>query len=589
MTPEEQTRFVSDIQGFSHEDIDRLYRVLLNLEQDQLDLAPANVKHAYLTAYWDERRQLADANEPCIKWLLDLLDTDPDIPLNEKFLDVLQEANIVLTADGTTTDGGVARSEASIESIDENDPLWQQAVALDNRKLASQALELWRAKVQAKVEAQQKAYEDYENPQLNAIADAFYNRNLGRRALWHWRNTAIHQRRLEEVAIEHCARKDAAFALKHWTLAARESLFTRVRSERLAQKAMDTWREKTRDIREMEAVADDFRNHQAVRNTLGMMAARREQIKKAEQQAVLVYEGNLARKVFNKWLAKMEQQRFDERKADAAADYFALKHALNKWRAKARSKKEEEQAMQAREHMLVFKYGRRWREIVRRRKHALYDAAYKRMRKVVKMNIARAALNIWRQKTAQIRAMRMAADEFRARRDAENAQRIAHGAIVTMYNRTQQIQEANQQADEFYNRNLIERLQIFGSNWLIPTRQILENQQRADEYRATRSASYAVSVLRSWKNMAFRARRLEEDADVVYQRNERRRVWGFLQRWRRAVPKQDEDEEGREEHLVPATPAARRSQLLNSTTPAYTPAAALFGSDGRVEEIDEEE
>lgn len=590
MTPEEQARFVSDIQSFSHEDIDRLYRVLLNLQHDQVDLTSANVKHAYLTADWEERRQLASTDEPCIKWLLDLLDTDPNLPLNEKFLDVLQEANIVLTTDGTTTDGGAAYSEFSIESVNQNDPLWQQAVALDNHKLASQALELWRAKLQAKVEAQQNAYEEYEDPNMNMLADAVYRRNLATRALWHLVNSYRDIKDQEKLAEEFCSRKDAAFALKHLTVAARESLFTRVRYERLAQKALYTWQGKTKEIREMEEVAEDFRNRQAVRNTLGMMGTKKEQVKQAEQQAVLVYEGNLAHRILNKWLAQLGQRRFDERKADAAADYFALKHTLQKWRGQTQVKREEEEAMQAREHMLIFKYGRRWRETVRRTKYALYEAAYKRMRKVVKINIARAALNVWRRKTAQIRSMRTAADEFRARRDAENTRRIAHGVIVSMYNRTQQLQEANQRADDFYRRNLVERLQLFGSNWLVPARHILENQQKADEYRATRTASYGVSVLRSWKNMAFRARRLEEDADVVYQRNERKRVWGFLQRWRRAVPKSDEDEEGREEHLVPATPAARRSQLLASTTPAYTPAAGLFGGDGRVlEETEEEE
>lgn len=599
MTPEEQAKFAADIRRFSPKDIDRLHRVLFRLQEDLIDFTPASVNREYFTICTEDRHP-TNNQDPCLQWLLNLLHTDAEVPLNEKFLDILQEANIVLTTDATT-EGGTDYDEAarantsetpsslldrpdSPDYPDENDPRWQQAVALDNRKLASQALEQWRHKLQLR----RQAYLEYEDPAMNETADRFYQRNLASKSLSHWHNTVKEIQDMDKVADNFRGRRDAAFALKQWTLAARENLFTRMKHEQLLHRALGTWREKTRDIREMEAAADEISSRRALRNTLEKMVANKSQIVQAESMAVLVYQGNLVRKIFTRWLVHLEEIQLNDRRAEAAADYFASKHVLQKWREKTRLLQQEKQTRQSRKHILAFRYFRKWRAFVRKSKNTQYTEAYKSMRRKVKMNIARAVLNNWREKTARIQAMNTTADDFRTRKDAENARRMAHAAIVTMYNKSEQTQEANQQADLFFKKKLIERLRIFGSNWLVHTRRNLENQKRADEYRATRTASYALLTLRNWRNAAFRTRRLQEDADVLFQRNEKKKALGYLQRWRQAVVGRNEAEEGPENSLIPATPAARRNQLLASTTPAYTPATGLFGAGERLIEEEEE-
>lgn len=599
MTPEEQAKFAVDIRRFSPKDIDRLHRVLFRLQEDLIDFTPASVNREYFTICTEDRHP-TNNRDPCLQWLLNLLHTDAEVPLNEKFLDILQEANIVLTTDATT-EGGTDYDEAarantsetpsslldrpdSPDYPDENDPRWQQAVALDNRKLASQALEQWRHKLQLR----RQAYLEYEDPAMNETADRFYQRNLASKSLSHWHNTVKEIQDMDKVADNFRGRRDAAFALKQWTLAARENLFTRMKHEQLLHRALGTWREKTRDIREMEAAADEISSRRALRNTLEKMVANKSQIVQAESMAVLVYQGNLVRKIFTRWLVHLEEIQLNDRRAEAAADYFASKHVLQKWREKTRLLQQEKQTRQSRKHILAFRYFRKWRAFVRKSKNTQYTEAYKSMRRKVKMNIARAVLNNWREKTARIQAMNTTADDFRTRKDAENARRMAHAAIVTMYNKSEQTQEANQQADLFFKKKLIERLRIFGSNWLVHTRRNLENQKRADEYRATRTASYALLTLRNWRNAAFRTRRLQEDADVLFQRNEKKKALGYLQRWRQAVVGRNEAEEGPENSLIPATPAARRNQLLASTTPAYTPATGLFGAGERLIEEEEE-
>ncbi|OQU95550.1 hypothetical protein CLAIMM_01736 [Cladophialophora immunda] len=601
MTPEELAHFANDVMLFSPEDIDRLHRVLFRLQEAAVNFTPAAVQREY-KAVCSEGHVSTQYDDPCLQWLLDLLEIDPEIPLNEKFLDVLQEANIVLTTDGTSTDAATDYGEGpkgraahevsmpvrpatsdSIDSIDGDDPLWQQAVALDSRKLASQALEQWRHKLQL----QRSAYLEYEDPAMNSVADSLYLRNLARKVLSHWRNTVGEIRQMDIVADDFRMRRDAAFSLKNWTLATREMLFVKVRDERILRKALGKWQEKTASLREMDAAAADFRDRQALQNALVKMVAKRSQIRQAETHAVLAYEGNLSRKMLHTWLVQLDHIRLNERRAEAAADYFASKHTLQKWREKALLRIEEKKVVEARKHVLGFTYFHRWRAATRKSKEAKYTEAYKTMRRKVKMNIARTALNIWRQKAIQMRQMNVTAQEFRARKEVEGARRTAHGAIITMFNKAEQMQEANLQADALFRKNLIERLQIFGSNWLVPTQQILENQRKADEYRSTRTASYALQMLRNWRNAAFRTKRLEEDADVLFHRTEKKRALGFLQKWRQASAGSSREEAAREVSLIPATPAARRNQLLASTTPAYTPAIGLFGRD--INAVEEEE
>lgn len=588
MKPEELSDFAHDIRDFSPKDIDRLHRVLLRLQEDHLDPTPDHLRHEYNAIYLEDGRT-PNPEDLCLHWLLDLAQIASETPLNEKFLDVLQEAHIVLTTDGTTTDGGTdyeaSRRAVSVErilsapvrpdspdSFDESNRIWQQAIALDNRKLASQALDQWRHKLFARRED----LLDREDPELNKLADELYRTNLARKAITHWRNTIKEMQDLERVAIEFRAKRDAAFVLKTWTLAARERLFVRVRDERLLHKTLGTWQDKAGDIREMEAAADAISVRQAVQHVLEKVGTRKVQLFEREQEASRIYETNLLRKILNIWQVHIAQQHLNERRAAAAAEYFASKHTLQTWRDKTRLRADEKHAQQAREQMLAVKYFRKWQAFVKHSKEAKYTAAYKSMRRKVKMNIVRAALHNWREKTVRIRELRVMSDEFRARKEVENTMRMAHSAVIIMFNKTEQIQDLGRQADIFCDKQVIARLEIFGSNWLSPTRKILEDQRKADEYHTIKTAGYALSRLRSWRNLSFRTGRLEDDAEGLFRRNEKKRALGFLQRWRQGATKVNQEQPSVEERLPPVTPAARRSQLLASTTPAYTPASAMF-------------
>lgn len=588
MKPEELSDFAHDIRDFSPKDIDRLHRVLLRIQEDHVDPTPEHVRREYRTIYLEDG-QIPNAEDPCLHWLLDLAQVASETPLNEKFLDVLQEAHIVLTTDGTATDAGTeygaSRRATSVDSqlraptrldspdsFDDNNRIWQQAIALDNRKLASQALDQWRNKLFLRREDSLER----EDPELNRLADELYRTNLARKAITHWRNTIKEMQYLERVAIEFRAKRDAALVLKTWTLAARERLFVRVRDERLLYKTLGTWQDKAADIREMEAAADTISIRQAAQNVLETVSTRKSQLMEREQEASRIYGVNLVRKIINIWRVQVDQQDLNNRRAAAAAEYFSSKHTLQLWRDQTRLRADEKHAQQAREQMLAVKYFRKWQASVKHSKEAKYTAAYKSMRRKVKINIGRAALHSWREKAGRIRELRFMSDEFRARKDVENTRRMAHSAVIIMFNKTEQIHDLGRQADVFYDKHVIGRLEIFGSNWLSPTRKILDSRRKADEYHTIKTAGYALSRLRTWRNLSFRTGRLEDDADGLFRRNEKKRALGFLQRWRQGATRVNEEQPSVEERLPPVTPAARRSQLLASTTPAYTPASAMF-------------
>ncbi|EXJ57433.1 hypothetical protein A1O7_07781 [Cladophialophora yegresii CBS 114405] len=584
MTPGELAAFASTVGAFSAGQIDRLYQLVVGPR--------GGVGASALREQWrslglqDGGNSVAGdvADDLCLEFIIDVADTDPDTPLESKFFEILDAANIALTTTTTTTSSPRPSSAYSIESIDENEPLWRQAVVLDNRRLVSQVIDIW----QDRVIERRAAYEQYEDPEANAVADNQYRDKLAKRTIDHWRSRVQHVKTLEAMAAGLLFRRDATRTLTALILAERETVFVRERQRRSAARFLAIWRQKTALIREMEDHADNFRNLHAAQNVLACLSETRQHHEEAECRAVTIYEGTLARRVFNQWFAQSQAICVNHERAEAAADYFAAKHAFQKLRARAQSRLAQKEITQARIHLLCLKYFRKWRLAVRDIKEAKYNAAYKTMRRKVKENIARASLTIWREKMRRVRAMHATADEILAQKQGENARKMAHSAIVAMYRHTEETRRAESLADEFYHQTLVRRLGIFGAHWLVPARQILANQRVADEYRATRLATYTLSALRTMRNYAFRAKRLEEDADTLRQRNEKKRALAFLHRWRQAAVRAQEDGGAAVENsLVPATPAARRSQLLASTTPAYTPGTGLFGATGRT--IDEEQ
>jgi hypothetical protein len=588
MTPEQLAVFAATASTLPAEHIDRAQQVIISLEKGTKPITIPRLVSAWsaLCAPSDDD-DADDMGDEALDLLIDVLAVDPSATLGDKFLDVLEKANIVLTSAPPTTTPSIGRPE-SIDSIDSNDPLWKQAVALDCQRLAGQALDLWRQEIRDRHEA----YIENEDGAADKLADSIYRARLGKKVVKQWRWISA-QRQADWVFAERLdARRVGARVMKKWVIATREKIFYREMTRVRAENFIAIWRRTTREVREMDAMAKDLANQRAAARVLSKMVTQTRHVAEQEDRAVTIYHKNIAQKIFVRWLARLSKIREDEVRADAAADYHAGKHLFQKLREKAQARIAQDEAQSNRTHLLCVKYFHKWQKFTQRSKIEKYKAAYKSIRRMVKRNLAQSVMNIWRLKTKRIQGMNATAEIFRAEKDNENARKMAHSAIVTMYKKMETMKQAAAQAELFYTKNLVDRFQLFGLNWLGTTRQIMGNQQRADEFRDAWDKNNTLGHLRNWNNKAWKIRRMEEDADALRERHEKRRDRAMLQNWRAKANAMNATEDGHEpeQSLLPITPAVKRSQLLASTTPAYTPAAsALFGIGSRLTGIEDED
>ncbi|KAK6379480.1 hypothetical protein LTS17_006398 [Exophiala oligosperma] len=563
MQPHVLDILVERVKGYSQEQITRLYRTLLALHEENLALNADNITKAYLRICSEDGFQGDGEDDTCGMWIRCLILMDNHIPPHKKFFEVLEKAHIQLVTDDSEADETEAekshdnadnhekREGDTIESVDEQDPRWLQAVALDHFRLKSQALSLWRETIkQPFVDAHieeprgivdrgngkvEEGYDDEQIAELEAVADEFRDRTLKQKALSHWRVVTAEYQEQERKADSFRRKKDTENVLGKWVLAEREVVLVQVRMANAGKKALDSWRRQTRELQ------------------------------------------------------------LQERMADVAAEYFAGKHVFHVMREKALERLEqqceEEEFNRTRQRYLAQKYTSIWLDRVEQRaKQGQYQSAYKTMRRKVKMNLARDALRTWHSQTMEEKVklgeLERIADEFRQRKDREAAQRVALGAIQTMYEQGMDGKRLEQHADSHYLRTLTNRFGLWDSKWRTPAMDYKEHESTADKYRELKDLEFAGNKLRNWKTQAWRHQRMEQDADVLRQRHDKRRATGIFQRWRQAATDHRKNVEAREdrERLVPATPAARRTLLVAaSTTPAYTPAPGLL-SAGYIEE-----
>ncbi|KIW18429.1 hypothetical protein PV08_02717 [Exophiala spinifera] len=569
MQPHVLDILVERVKSYSQEQITRLYRTLLALHEERLALNADNITKVYLRICSEDGFQGDSEEDTCGMWIRCLILMDSHIPPHKKFFQVLEKANIQLVTDDSDeeeseeekdddySDIHARREGDSIESVDEQDPRWLQAVALDHFRLKSQALSLWRETVKqpsvndlvVHIEPphgvhgggqDEEEYSVEKLAELEAVADQFRDGTLKQKALSHWRVVTAEYMEQERRADSFRRKKDTENVLSKWVLAEREVVLVQVRTANAAQKALDSWRRQTKELQQQEKIAD------------------------------------------------------------VAAEYFAGRHAFQAMRGKAQERleqlQEEQEFNKARQRYLIQKYLSIWLERVEQRaKEGLYQSAYKTMRRKVKMNLARDAIRTWHsqamEEKAKLEEMARMADEFRQRKDREAAQRMALGAIHAMYEQGMDGKRLEQDADQHYHRTLINRFGLWDSRWRAPAMEYKEHENTADKYRELKDLEFAGNKLRNWKTQAWRHQRMEQDADVLHQRHDKRRAAGFLQRWRQAAADHRSNVEAREERdrLVPATPAARRSLLVaTSTTPAYTPAPGLLGA-GYIEEETEDD
>jgi len=571
-----ETAVAATLQALSSDDIDLIHNVLIRLEDEAAEINAAAITSAFSTVA-NERNQGGGRKDACLDLILALSRMESESSLYARFEAALQVAGIELTI-SAPSEGAYPSSATS-----NDDSLYAHAVQSDRRKLLSQSLDSWRYAVLI----QRDAWLDQQDPALNQMADAVYRHNLLRRALTHWCHLNREKLQMKMIAESFRGCRDATFGLKMVTLVYREVVLRRVRDERLIYKSLGVITGRAHGVQILEMMADEVAHRRAIKTALGRMMSKRRQTGENESKAAPFYESHVLRRTSDRWAQKVRTVQRDEARADAAVDYFALNKGVSKWRAAARIRREERKARTAREQFLFLKYFRKWQTAVKDIKSQRYGMAYKAMRKKVKMNVARAALHVWRNQIQHIGEMSTTAADFRILMAEENAKRMAHDALTAIFQKTMAIKEKKEEADLLCRVHLIRRVYVFDSDsgWHAQTLDILASQKKADDYRESRIESMAVGTIRKMGHQTFRTQRLGEEAEAFRGRRDKREMKGLLDTWRRKTAGHRGDTTG-QENLPPVTPAARRTQLLASTTPAYTPVLSL---GGRLEDMNDDE
>lgn len=525
MSQSRDSDLVEQLRILPNDDINLIHIVLTRIEDDGGEENDASIKNAFDEAL-QENNMIFSEHEAALEFMLGLHMFDLKGSLYEKFKKLLQEAEIALT------EGDID----SISNISSPDPeflehMVARAVIMDRRILIRESLNQWR-----------EATEDRRVERMWQIAVDHYDRRLRYKCLSHWYNTYDQViRPLDYQAMKFYRRENdkmIAESMRKWSLEYRSRSFTRQAQDRLALKALGVMMGKLQDV----------------------------QIK----DSAIVYEPNLAKKSLKQWSDHVSTIRRNERWAEDAHDYFSMMTAISKWRYKMelnhQDKRRLEKLEQIRLRLMKIKYFRKWQGGVRAIKQAKYGVAYKKIRTTNKENIAKAAIRLWKNATEEVHQMDAGADSFYQLKKEERGEKMAHNAITTMYGTAMKTKEDENIADQLDRRNLIRRVGVI-SKWEDDIQKVQDGTSRADELMAIKNAQLSSSAFKKLKAKGFEISRRIEDADAFYARQQRRALSSYLDKWRRASAQK----QGTVGELPPITPAVRKTQLLASTTPSYTP------------------
>lgn len=379
---------------------------------------------------------------------------------------------------------------------------------------------------------------------MDKAADDHYDFNLKRSVLHLWRDKAANVRDMEAYAHDYYTKglryralsilREATYKKEqHQELERRLRLFVHWRDKRLVERCLRTW-----ILRHRENSLNKFQNQLA------------------------------AHSVLQTWQAKTVQVQQQEMRAEDARDYMAASSALTAWRTKAAH-------LRGIRHFKLFylrlKWFRIWRAKAKQSSRARYDDLLKDRYRQAKHRLgqrsARRALDVWRDKLAEIQQQARIADAHFTQTEETRIRTTAHTALTNMYTSTTHNLAQTRTADTQYESQLLRRLHLLEPTgpWRTHLARTKQHEATADEYRLIKTQEVARDALRSMRNQSTRTRQMETQADELYERHSKQKVKTVLGVWRTKTGEKRGVVGVREQRgwdVAPATPAARRDRLL---------------------------
>lgn len=467
--------------------------------------------------------------------------------------------------------------------------LLQQAESRDKAVLARQTLDAWR-----------NALEESRMRQLEQRANALYEMRLKRKVLKQciavFQDLQESQSRADQIYRHKLARnvlgktsdeyrvrrigtidddRVKGLSLYKWTIATREAAFARNKDQRLKQAVMQRLSAHFREAKAKEAQLQQLlRDREAqmqgslLRAAIGLLTEKVVVAKEQEAKAEIQDQNSLRLASINAWRVKMGRLEDLNVTAEDAREYFLMKRVLSSIKAATQYRKD-------RRAWLATWTLRKWQKVIKDRKHARYDEAYRQMRRTIKINLARTLLLRWRERAQIIRE-----DDVRADATYHNSllERVGRPFIEKIYDKSEWSKRNELLADTKAGQFLLQRA-VLAIEY--KSHALTEMADRADRWQQYRLEQRAVQALRQMQLKAFELQRRQADADAFIDRRNKRAVRSMLAMIRHSFAQRRMGTEGALNLSMPAaTPARKRAELLLqsstrfSTTPAGTPFAA---------------
>ncbi|RMD44426.1 hypothetical protein DV735_g734, partial [Chaetothyriales sp. CBS 134920] len=302
---------------------------------------------------------------------------------------------------------------------------------------------------------------------------------------------------------------------------------------RLVDSVFKVWRQKMHDHRRMERKVRRFQRWRDM--VVISLCLRRWVIRHREMSLYHLQERQAGFEAIFRWRKATAELKRQEQHADDAWDFYAATDILHVWRRKAA---ESRALRKFRRFYLMAKYGQALAGAFKERKKARVEAELtRRYRDFVRAQdekLKRSALEQWHAKTAQQREDEIVADEQHARTQTQGTRTTAHNMLTSMYDQTVDNLQNREIADAHYHRSLFDRLGVLSADgrWRTQTIEDGEKASRADSYRGIKTEEKAQSVVRNMRNAAARNRQLAAMADEWKEKQDKRKLVGYLAIWR---------------------------------------------------------
>lgn len=284
-----------------------------------------------------------------------------------------------------------------------------------------------------------------------------------------------------------------------WTLASRVSLFQRVHDRNIKASLFSTWVLKTNEQRNTLESAEkrfsQFKRAQLLRSCLRKIESATAE-RRAEQYAVTAgYEQKLKRRIFTKLLDKHEH--FQQ---------------LDRW------------AGDAQFYILATRSIKTWNEVTQHSRRNRRRETYSQVRRMVKTNLVKKMIGIWKNKARDIANMEEQANEIVRSRTLQ----LAPILLNDWHDRTLAL--LNREADVLQQRN--DRLKLRYLNaWARRMATLRTMNAQAVALRQESTEITAAGALKKFGWRLWNARRQEENALALHQRNFEKHQRAMIRFW----------------------------------------------------------